>query len=165
MSCITTDPTTAVCPDYNSPDYTMHREPLVNNGSTPEQAVQRLATISNSSHVIDCLNWQTQINSNKADADAWKAKKEVEKKKLEGDANKENLEKEKKERKEKEQVKIHPHSKTTNPFTATCHHQPYHAKETCKGRLCCTMVLDQARNQCCNFIVHQLQLTNLQLHQ
>ena len=71
-----------VCPDYNSPKYTTHREPLVNNRSTPEQAAQLLTAIWNSPYNIDCQNWQTQIDSDKANTDAQKAKEEEEKKKL-----------------------------------------------------------------------------------
>ena len=101
-------------PDYTSPDFIIHREPLVDNGSTPEQAAQLLTTIWNSSHIIDCQNWQTQVNSNKADADSQKAEKEVENKELEEDTNKEKLEIEKEERK-KNKSKYTPISKWPIP--------------------------------------------------
>lgn len=80
MLHITVDLNTAVCPDYSSPDYTTHREPLVNNSSTHEQAAQLITVIWNSTHIIDCQPWQTQINTKKADTDAQRVEREDEKK-------------------------------------------------------------------------------------
>lgn len=99
MSRIMENPTGAICPDYTSADHTTLREPLVNNGSTDEQAAQLLAAIWNSSHVINCQRWQVQVDADIAAMDAHKAERGTERKRVEDEAEKERTEFEKEERK------------------------------------------------------------------
>ena len=96
---ITVDPNTIDCPDYGSQDYTAARDPLVANGSTHDEATQLLTAIWNTTHAIECQRWQTQIDADKATADAQRLHHEAGRARAEEEAEKERQESEKEEKK------------------------------------------------------------------